>query len=105
MTIIADRSCVSENRTLQAIRRKGYSLACFPEPTQRKVKESNPRELPRHGFLDRLRTVPRYPPKLLPQDSNLERVVQSHLCCRYTKEYGKPGRYRAHIVRLWRPAS
>ena len=29
---------------------------------ERKVKESNPHGIPWHGFLDRLRTVPRHPP-------------------------------------------
>lgn len=117
MTIIAEQSCSSENRTqlayayarvlqtplcpsTQAAEEGGVEPpACRPAPVssgsgalaphlpERKVKESNPRPYDRHGFLDRLRTVPRYPPKLLPQDSNLERVVQSHLCCRYTREY------------------
>lgn len=54
---------------------------------ERKVKESNPRPDDRHGFLDRLRTIPRYPPELLPQDSNLDQGGQSPTCYRYTREY------------------
>lgn len=53
----------------------------------------------RHGFLDRLPTIGRYLPKLLPQDSNPVQVVQSHLCCRLhqralAKDEGfEPSRY------------
>lgn len=49
---------------------------------QRKVEESNPQALPWHGFLDRLPTTGRYLPKLFPEDSNLDRLVQSQVTCR-----------------------
>jgi hypothetical protein len=58
-----------------------------PHLPKRKVKESNPQPHDWHGFLDRLRTVPRYPPELLPQDSNLDQGGQSPTCYRYTREY------------------
>ena len=58
-----------------------------PHLPERKVKESNPQAYTWHGFLDRLRTIPRHPPKLLPLDSNQDQRVQSPLCCRYTKEH------------------
>lgn len=61
----------------------------FPSPVdrdphwhERKVKESNPQACTWHGFLDRLRTVPRYPPELLTKDSNLDYLVQSQVTCR-----------------------
>lgn len=48
-----------------------------PHLPKRKVKESNPQPLSWHGFLDRLGTIPRYPPRLPDKDSNLIPGVQS----------------------------